>query len=272
MQAQKKRRITLLAAHGGDRVGLDDHRFAKAIAAAKLAESASTCTADLRLELGCERRTLRRRHRKECQQRVQRRRRRVGQAHAEHDRCSDERQPAEKDAELCGASLGLDAKRRREHRAEGRKGIAHAAVGDTHARDALEIAERVNVGSPGTPPQERDQREPEAAHAARHHDCAPPPSASPNAAGPVSIAWVNPMRAITGAAKRSPIPIATAERVTAREDPVDTDREHHGAQPLRSRRDRRSQVVPRGTPPSLLAVLAAPSGELLALPGAAGDT
>ena len=34
-------------------------------------------------------------------------------------------------------------------------------------------------------------------------------SASPNAIGPTWIAWVNPTSAITGAAKRSPIAIAT---------------------------------------------------------------
>ena len=56
------------------------------IAAAKLADSASTWTPDLCLELGREGRAFRRAHREEGQQRIELRAGRVCDADDEHDR------------------------------------------------------------------------------------------------------------------------------------------------------------------------------------------
>ena len=130
---------------------------------------------------------------------------RVREADDEHDRRGHEREAGEEDTELGGPALGLHPEREQptEQRQEGNR---PGGVVDAHPL-SLDIAEGVDVRPPGAPPQEQDQGEAEAADAARHHDgeCR---KGVAGAGGPF-IACVKPTSAITGAAKRSPIDIAT---------------------------------------------------------------
>ena len=73
---------------------------------------------------------------------------------------------------------------------------------------SLEVAERVDVGAPGAPPEQNDQREADAAGAGRRDDGECRERVAEGGL-PVWIAWVNPASAMTGAAKSSPSAMAT---------------------------------------------------------------
>ena len=142
-------------------------RFAKAIAAAKLAESASTCipictwncVANIAPSGGV--------IAKNVSSEFERRRRRVGQPDTEQIAATTNDRPVNT-THSCAARRWVSTPREPSAPRIGSRGIAQASC--RWPCLSLEVTESVDVSSPGAPPEQHDQREPEAADAARRDD------------------------------------------------------------------------------------------------------